>query len=125
MISPKLDETKCQSDGVNPEVSQLDEEATVKKQVSWTSSNQEVTFLKDDPPARLSFIPVAPNSLPNLVPNFVSCCSTPSTSMDQTIPVATPANTMGQAKANHDLVWDLRDSEEEGHDGGGGGGLTG
>ena len=121
MISPKLDETKYQSDGVNPEVSQLDEEATVKKQVSWTSSNQEVTFLKDDPPARLSFIPAAPNSLPNLVPSFVSRCSTPSTSMDQTIPVATPANTM-PAKANHDLVRDLRE-EEKGHDGGGTGGL--
>ena len=96
--------------------SQPDEEAKMMKRVSWTS-NEEVTFLKEDPPARLQLIPVAPNSLPNHVPSFVSCCSTPSTSMDPTIPVATPANTT-QAKANHDLVWDLRE-EEEGHDGGG------
>ena len=95
------------------ETSQLDEEANVMKQVSWTS-NQEVTFSKDDPPARLQLIPAAPNSLPNRVPSFVSRCSTPSTSMGPEIPVATPANSM-PAKANHDLVEDQREGDK-GHD---------
>ena len=116
---------KCQPDRVNPEVNQLDEEAVARKQVYWNPINQEVSFLKDDPPARLSSIPVAPNSISTtLCQTSCPAAPTPPTTMDQTIPVVIPANTMGQAKANHDLVWDLRE-EEEGHDGGGTGGLTG
>merc|ERR1712002_812047 len=48
------------------ETSKPDEEGKMAKRVSWTS-NEEVIFQKEDPPARLQLTPVAPNSLPNHV----------------------------------------------------------
>ena len=119
---------KCQSDGANPEVNhKLDEMTVARKQVYWKCPiNQEVPFLKHDPPsvlARLSSEPVAPNPAKTLYPTSDPAVPTHAKSMGPSSePVAFPATTVCLAKVSHesanagDQVWDqgdLRDPEEE------------